>query len=137
MGRKLGAGIVVTAGLIGAGGCASTARPMLFHRNNQAEPCLSATGMPCGDGPILGEMPGTMMPGTMMPGTMMPGNAMPPEAGMMPGQPYPPGTVTIPAPGMAPATPGQPPASPPVGPVPRTAPAPQTNPARLPGKQNS
>jgi hypothetical protein len=127
MGCKLGTGLVVTAGLIGAGGCGSTARPMLFQRNHTETPCPSAIGMPVGDGPIIGDMPMSTMPGTTMPGM-----TLPPDATMNPGQPFPPGTVTIPGPGAPLNTVAPPTASPPVGPVPRTAPAPQTNPARMP-----
>jgi hypothetical protein len=117
MGRKLGAGLVVTAGLLGAGACNGTARPMLFHRTNpEPAACPPGAGMTVTEGPMLGEMP-VMTPGTaVMPGTM------------------PPGTVTIPGPGMTvpPATPAPPIAAPPVGPPPRTAPT--TNPTQLPGK---
>ena len=116
MGRTWGTGLVVTAGLIGAGGCNSTARPMVFHRNNP-EPC-PPVGMPMSEGPMLGEMP-----------VMTPGSVMQPGG-------LPPGTVTIPGPGVG--TPPPPPAqvvppatAPPVGPQPRVAP---TNPTQLPGK---
>jgi hypothetical protein len=111
MGRNWGAGLVVLAGLLGTGGCNDTARPMLFHRNNpEPAPCAPAVGMTMTEGPMLGEMP-MMTPGVaVMPGTM------------------PPGTVTIPGPGMTvpPATVPPPVAAPPVGPPPRAAPS--TNP---------
>jgi hypothetical protein len=111
MGRTWGTGLVVTAGLLGAGCCNGTARPMLFHRNHpEPEACPPGAGMPMNEGPMLGEMP-AMTPG--MTGTL------------------PPGTVTIPGPGMTvpPVTPAP---NPPVGPQPRMAPS--LNPTQLPGK---
>jgi len=116
MGRTWGTGLVVTAGLLGAVGCNGTARPMLFHRNNgEPAPCPPGAGMPISDGPMLGEMP-AMAPGTVV----TPGG-------------LPPGTVTIPGPGLAAPPPfaAPPIAAPPVGPPPRTAPA---NPTQQPGK---
>ncbi len=117
MDRKWSAGLIVTAGLLGAGGCNDTARPMLFHRNNpEPATCAPEEGMTVTEGPMLGQVP-----------IMTPGVAVTP--GMMP-----PGTVTIPGPGMTvpPASPAPPIAVPPVGPPPRTAPS--ANPTQLPGK---
>jgi hypothetical protein len=117
MRRMWKSGLVVTAGLLGTG-CGTTARPMLFHRNNpEMEPCPGPVEMPCTEGPMLGEMPMTGPP-AMAPGGMPPG-------GMPPGG-MPPGAITIPGPGIP--VPAAPPAvSPPVGPQPRTVPANPTN----------
>jgi hypothetical protein len=121
MNRSLGAALAVSAGLFGAGGCASTARPMLFHRNQPAPPCPADHGLPYGEGPILNDgAPVTTVPGTVVtPGvvtTPPPGTVLPPR--------------TVPAP--APATPIPPlNANPPVGPQPRTTPTPNTNPTQF------
>jgi hypothetical protein len=114
MSRTRGAVLVVSAGLMGVAGCATTARPMLFHRNHTEAPCLPEAGIPVGEGPILTEgVPVTPVPGMVIP----PGAVTPP-----------PGTILPPAAGAAPAVPVPPlNASPPVGPPPRTTPTPSTN----------
>jgi hypothetical protein len=123
MNRNLGAALAVSAGLFGAGGCASTARPMLFHRNQPAPPCPADHAVPYGEGPILTDgAPMTTVPGTVVaPGvvtTPPPGTVLPPR--------------TVPVPTAPPATPIPPlNANPPVGPQPRTTPTPNTNPTQF------
>jgi hypothetical protein len=105
MHRIWAACLVAAAGLIVTGGCASTSRPMVFHRNQpETEVCPPAVMPSCG-GPLLGDMP-----------------AMGPAPVVTPGM-IPPGTVTIPGPGggVLPGTVA--PANPPVGPQPRQVPA--------------
>ena len=106
MGRNLGAGLLVAAGLFAVGGCNGTARPMCFHHTNPEPPpcpCPPASGVPVTEGPILGDMPSMAPTATVV------------TPGMIP-----PGTVTIPSPGVT----VPPAAAPPVGPQPRTAPTP-------------
>jgi hypothetical protein len=118
MDRTWGAA-VVAAGLAGVVGCASTARPMFFHRNQiEQAACPPDHGVPITEGPILAD---GGFPVATVPTTAAPIASVPPVVAPPPG-----GTFIAP-----PATPPVPPVStppPPVGPQPRTAPTSGTNP---------